>query len=173
LTQLSWHKKTIPVFFYAIFLVAGCASQKSSFPELPFEKAWSGRLLLKTDSQPPSQFSALFELSGSPQSGRLSLSSPLGVTLASVTWQPGVAELRSAGERKNYASLDDLSEAMTGIPVPVAALFSWFDGEPLKADGWTSVNENGKTHQLIARRAHPLPVAEILLLLDPPSKPNQ
>lgn len=153
--------------------MAGCATQKNDLSEFQFGKTWSGRMLLKTDSQPTNQFSALFELSGSPQSGRLSLSTPMGVTLASVRWEPGWAELRGMGERRIYKNLDDLTEAMTGTSLPVAAMFSWFDGEPLRADGWTSGSENGKAHRLNAIRAHPLPVAEIQLLLDPPGKPNQ
>lgn len=123
--------------------------------------------MLKADTQPPTQFTAVFELNGSAQQGRLALSTPLGTTLATAHWQPGMAELRGMGDPKVYGTLNELTEAMTGTRLPVAALFSWLDGQPETADGWLADLEQVSTGRLNARRVTPPPSAEIRLVFEP------
>ena len=79
----------------ALLLTAGCA-QLSGDVRPQGADAWSGRMSLRIDSQPVQTFSALFELRGSPESGELSLTSPIGSTLAQLHWSPGEALLSDA-----------------------------------------------------------------------------
>jgi len=95
--------------------------------------ALSGRLAVKVDGvdgAAPRSVSATFEMQGSPQSGRLNLSTPLGSVLAQARWQPGsVALVTPQGETK-FADLDDLTREVLGESLPVAAMFDWLRGRP-------------------------------------------
>jgi len=90
--------------------------------------------------------------------------------LATAHWQPGTAELRGAGEAKVFGTLDELTEAMTGTKLPVAALFAWLEGRPHNADGWEADTGHIADGRLNARRVHPLPPAELRLLFEPPAR---
>lgn len=131
---------------------------------------WTGRLLLKANTEPPTQFSAVFELSGSVERGRLALFTPLGTTLAAVHWQPGLAELRGTGSVKRFADLDALTEALTGTRLPVTALFAWLNGIGADTDGWQADLSGLNSGKLTAQRLAPTPQAEIRLLLDASSR---
>jgi len=129
---------------------------------------WTGRLLLKADTEPATQFSAVFELNGSPEHGQLALSTPLGTTLATVHWQTGWAELHGTGSVKRFADLDALTEALTGTHLPVTALFAWLRGNGVNADGWQADLSALDSGRLTAKRLDPQPQAEIRLVLDNP-----
>ena len=128
--------------------------------------------MLKADTQPPTQFTAMFELKGSARHGRLALSTPLGTTLATANWQPGLAELRGMGDPRVFATLDELTEAMTGTRLPVDALFLWLDGQPQTADGWLADLELVSMGRLSARRVSPPPSAELRLVFEPSKQPT-
>jgi len=68
-------------------LLGGCATPRG--PAEPVAASatdsWSGRLSLLVESVPPQQYSAGFELRGSPRSGELTLTSPFGQQLARAT----------------------------------------------------------------------------------------
>lgn len=167
MTQTLWRTASTLAALCVVFFIAGCATQTSTIVVFESKKHWSGRLLLKADTQPPTQVSAVFELDGSARQGRLALSTPLGTTLATAHWQPGVAELRGMGGPKVFATLDELTEAMTGTRLPVAALFAWLDGQPQAADGWLADLEQVPAGRLNARRISPPPSAEIRLVFEP------
>jgi outer membrane lipoprotein LolB len=71
------------------------------------------------------------------------------------------------GDPKVFATLDELTEAMTGTRLPVAALFAWLDGQPQTADGWLADLEQVPAGRLNARRISPPPSAEIRLVFEP------
>lgn len=148
-------------------LVAGCASApKGSTPTDLQQSSWSGRLGLTVASEPPQSFSAGFSLSGDEQSGELSLTSPLGSTLAAMQWQPGTAVLRQGEEEQRYNSLDDLVAHATGTPLPVRALFSWLRGQQQDIDGWHADLSGLNNGRLFAQRRQPLPTVDLRLVLD-------
>ncbi|MFT3777804.1 MAG: outer membrane lipoprotein LolB [Ottowia sp.] len=151
----------------AILFIAGCASQTGAGGT--FDKKsehWAGRLGLTVDSEPPQSYSAGFTLLGNPQAGELSLSSPLGSTLAVMQWRPGQALLRQAGQTRSFASLDELAAAVTGTPLPVRALFGWLNGTPQAVEGWATDLSRLPDGRLTARRLMPLPTAELRVVLD-------
>jgi outer membrane lipoprotein LolB len=118
------------------------------------------------DSEPPQSYSAGFTLAGTAQTGQLSLSSPLGSTLAVMQWQPGQALLRQGEQTRRYASLDELAAAVTGTPLPLAALFDWLHGTPQTAEGWQADLSRLPEGRLTARRLLPPPAAELRLVLE-------
>ena len=156
-------------FALATILVAGCASPARTRAVSDREnEVWSGRLALSVESEPPQAFSAAFALSGSAQAGELSLTSPLGQTLAVMQWRPGEALLRRGEEARRYDSLDALAQEATGTPLPVRALFGWLRGEPQAVPGWSADLSALGAGRLAARRLMPLPTAELRVVLDPP-----
>jgi outer membrane lipoprotein LolB len=96
-------------------------------------QALSGRLGLQIGaygSAPARQWSAGFELRGSPEAGELDLTSPLGTVVAQARWRPGAAELIQGSERRGFESLGSLALELLGEPVPLEALFDWLRGRP-------------------------------------------
>lgn len=148
-----------------VTLLAACASTPK--PVQPGESAWSGRLALTVDSQPPQSFSAGFDLRGSPSAGELQLVSPLGNTLALVVWNPGGAELRQGGQITRRGSLDELTTELSGTAVPVAALFGWLKGQTGEVPGWQADLTRQAEGRLTARRTQPLPTAELRVVFQP------
>lgn len=142
------------------FFAAGCATRKSGEAQKQWgNRVWNGRISLRTDSTPPQQWIAAFELAGSAQAGELTLTNPLGQVAARATWSAAGAVLERAGEPAlRYANLDELTAALTGQPWPVAAVFQWLDGQDDGRSGWqvdlsrledgriqASQNRNGQT----------------------------
>ena len=148
----------------ASLLTVACASRHPALPdEAP---SWSGRLLLRLDETPPRQFAASFELSGQAEAGLLSLSGPLGQTLAAVDWGPQGAWLVRGSEREGFIDMDHLTEALTGAVLPVVALLDWLAGRPRTVPGWTVDLSRLAEGQLHAHRHWPTPHATLRIRLD-------
>jgi outer membrane lipoprotein LolB len=137
-------------------------------PDTAGQSYWNGRLGLQVDGDKPQSFSAGFELRGAPQAGELSLYSPLGATLAQLRWAPGMAELQADGQRREYPSIDALTQEATGTALPLPALFAWLDGQPADVPGWQADLSRIADGRLIARRSAPLPTAELRIVLQLP-----
>lgn len=151
----------------AILLIAGCATPtRTGGNSEPKSEFWSGRLGLTVDSQPPQQYFAGFTLAGNAQAGELSLTSPLGSTLAVMQWRPGQALLLQDGQTRSFASLDALASAVTGTALPVRALFGWLNGTPQAVEGWQADLSGLPEGRLRAQRLAPPPAAELRLALD-------
>jgi outer membrane lipoprotein LolB len=153
------------VVWVAALALAGCAAPR--MPAAPGEATWNGRLALSVASEPPQSYAAGFDLRGSPQAGELLLTSPLGTTLATVTWSPGRAEMIQGGRSTRRSSLAELSTDLGGSTVPVAALFDWLKGQPTTVDGWTADLSRYADGRIVARREQPLPASELRLVFEP------
>lgn len=152
----------------ALGLLQACAVAPPS-PEAQAQaqaERWSGRLGLLVASEPPQSFHAGFQLSGNAQAGELSLTSPLGSTLAVMEWQPGQTLLRQGEQTRRYDSLEALSQEVTGAAIPVRALFGWLNGTPQAVEGWDADLSRLADGRLVARRLAPLPTAELRVVLD-------
>jgi outer membrane biogenesis lipoprotein LolB len=88
---------------------------------------WQGRLSLRVLQPTPEQFSASFELNGSADHGELSLYSPLGTTLAVARWTPQNAQLLQGDKVQDFASMEALTQQLTGAALPLPALLAWLD----------------------------------------------
>ncbi|WP_291142954.1 lipoprotein insertase outer membrane protein LolB [Hydrogenophaga sp.] len=128
--------------------------------------SWTGRLAVRVDSVPAQAFSADFVLSGRPVEGELRLSTPLGQTIAIVRWSATKAEMQRGNEFTTRENLDRLTTELTGAPLPVAALFDWLGGRDTPQGGWQVDLSRHADGRLVARRAQPLPSAELRLVLD-------
>ena len=151
----------------AALVLSGCAAPAiTSAPSLADAPAWSGRMSLQVESSPPQSLAAVFDLKGSAEAGQLSLSTPLGNTLAQLAWSAGSATLRTPRETREYPSVDALLAEVTGTQVPVAALFDWLAGKPADVDGWQADLSQHADGRLRARRSAPAPAADLRLAFE-------
>jgi outer membrane lipoprotein LolB len=148
-----------------VLLLGACATRGPAATK-PDESLWAGRFSLTVHSEPPQSWTAGFELSGSASAGELQLNSPLGSQLASVRWSAEGAELQQGERTTRHASLDSLSAGL-GAALPVAALFDWLRGRQAPVSGWEADLSRQPEGRIVARRLHPLPSAELRLVLQP------
>jgi outer membrane lipoprotein LolB len=149
----------------ATMLLAACAAPRVA--PGPGVQSWSGRLALMVDSDPPQSYSAGFDLRGTPASGELLLTSPLGQALAAVVWSAEGAEMRQGDRITRRASLEELTTELGGAAVPVSALFGWLRGEQPQTQGWQADLSRHADGRIIARRSQPPPTAELRVVFQP------
>ena len=135
---------------------------------------FAGRLSLVQDPAPddlhqqPQSWSAHFELAGTPEKGNLLLYTPVGTTVAKVTWRTQQAIVQTADDLQYFANLDELTSTYFKQNIPVAALFDWLRGKPPQQEvtGWhidLSASERGI---IKAERTTPLPRVQLRLVVD-------
>ena len=152
---------------FAVVAAAGCASpQRPVAVATPGGGPWSGRLALQVEDNQSQSFSAAFELKGSAQAGELALRTPLGGTLALLSWAPGSATLRANGQTRDFESVDALVAHATGAAIPVAALFDWLRGIDSPVAGWKADLSLLNQGRLRAQRLEPPPPADLRVVLD-------
>ncbi|MCB2023716.1 MAG: outer membrane lipoprotein LolB [Burkholderiaceae bacterium] len=150
-----------------MLVIAGCASPVRPGGQKDHEiSSWSGRMGLTVASEPPLSFSAAFALTGDAAAGELTLTSPLGSTLAVLRWRPGGAVLVQPDGEQHYESVDRLVEQATGAAIPVQALFAWLRGRPEQVPGWQVDLSQLDDGRLVANRQMPLPTAVLRLVLE-------
>jgi outer membrane lipoprotein LolB len=150
-----------------VIFLAGCATApKPTGPVDAVLGPWSGRMALQVQDKPGESFSAGFELKGSARAGDLSLFSPLGGTLAVLSWQPGRATLRSNGQTREFDSVESLIAHATGAAIPVAALFDWLRGVDTQVAGWRADLSQLAQGRLAAKRLQPVPEADLRVVLE-------
>lgn len=148
----------------AAVLLAGCAAPRPPVPD--GVQVWTGRLALTVEQQASQSFSASFELRGAPESGELTLFTPLGGTAAVLAWSPGTATLRSGSEVRQFPSLEALAQEATGAPLPITALFDWLAGRPTPVEGWEADVSQVAEGRLRARRSAPPPPADLRVVFE-------
>ncbi len=121
---------------------------------------------MRVDSEPVQSFFAAFDLRGNAQAGELSLFSPLGSTLARMTWAPGDALLFWSGQQRRFGSIEALTREATGTELPIAGLFQWLTGNATQTDGWSADLSKLADGKLVAQRVQPAPAVEMRLILD-------
>lgn len=126
-----------------------------------------GRLALTVHSDPVQSVAAGFDLRGSPDAGSLLLTSPLGNAVARVEWSETAAEWRQGDRVIKKRNLEELTTELGGTALPVAALFAWLNGTALEIDGWQADLSRHAVGRITARRTHPLPSAELRLVMQP------
>ncbi|MEI6803871.1 MAG: lipoprotein insertase outer membrane protein LolB [Burkholderiales bacterium] len=160
LCRIGW------TFWIAALLIAGCASPPR-LKQAPdgTDAHWQGRLAMTIASDPVQAFSADFELAGNALAGTLIFSTALGTTLAQVQWDTAGAVLHSGVQTQRFASLQHLTQHLTGTEIPVASLFAWLQGHETAADGWQA--DLGELAQglLHARRESPAPPVDLKIVL--------
>jgi outer membrane lipoprotein LolB len=166
---------------FAINFIAGCAiniTNKSDFDiknsaisNNPSRTSYQGRLSLRIASDTPQSLYGAFTLNGDAQTGELNLNSPLGNTVAKLTWTPQAALLLSNNSTTTYPSTEALIAAVTGAAIPLPALFDWLAGINTPIEGWEvdlSNIQNTDNRRLAAKRISPLPTIELRIALEQP-----
>jgi outer membrane lipoprotein LolB len=149
---------------WGLGVLTGCASQR---PPLADSAAfWSGRLALQLHSTPPQNWSTSFELEGSAARGQMLLFSPIGTTLARLSWTPQYALLEQGQDKTESPSLQNLSQRLTGTNLPLAALFEWLSGQNTTVPGWQVDLSAHPQGRVTARRSTPEPEAILRIVLD-------
>ena len=181
----GWRFSRVLSIIFTINLIAACAINTPTRSALEGENIafnakstlanYQGRLSLRIASDPPQSLYAGFTLNGDAQTGDLTLNSPLGNSLAQLSWTPQSAVLKANTETKEYTSASALIENVTGTLIPLNALFDWMAGKDTPAEGWeidlsamkTSNTSNESTVQrFVAKRLSPLPTAELRIAID-------
>ncbi len=147
-----------------LLTLAGCATPRPKPTDT--ESFWSGRLALQLQSTPPQNWSASFELQGSAEQGQMTLLSPIGTTLARLSWTPQAALLEQGQDKTESSNLQSLSQRLTGTDLPLAALFEWLAGKAADAPGWQVDLSAHPEGRLSARRSTPAPEAVLRIVLD-------
>jgi outer membrane lipoprotein LolB len=147
-----------------LLALAGCATPR--VPPADASTFWSGRLALQLHSTPPQNWSASFELQGSAEQGQMVLLSPIGTTLARLSWTPHAAVLEQGPDKTESSSLQSLSQRLTGTDLPMAALFDWLAGKAADAPGWQVDLSGHPQGRLTAQRSLPAPAAVLRIVLD-------
>ncbi len=166
-------------------VLAGCSTLTPP-DEQPSGELLAGRMSVQvaaTDTEPAHSLSASFELSGTPQRGRLDMNTPLGSTVARARWSPEAVVLDTPQGQTRHATLDEMTRAVVGEALPVPALFDWLRGRPWAGAvsvaatapepagfsqlGWRVDLSRFDEARLIARRAAP-PAVTVQVKLDTP-----
>ena len=160
---------TLTRFVWAtFFFLAGCAQPLRQTDASAFAGShWNGRLALTIESDPAQSMTAGFELDGSPSQGELQLFSPLGNTLAILTWTPTTASLKHDAQEQTSGSLDDLVAQATGTEIPVRALFGWLSGTRAEVAGWQADLSQLPEGRLQVHRITPTPTVDLRIKLNP------
>jgi outer membrane lipoprotein LolB len=138
----------------------------SSAPAVAF---WQGRLSLTvpaSSSQDAAQaYFASFELRGQALAGDMTLLSPLGQTLVVLQWSPSGARWVQHGQTREFESVAAMTEALSGQPIPLQALFDWLRGQPSSVPGWQVDTQAWHQGKISAKRSHP--PAELKVIVTP------
>ena len=94
------------------------------------------------------------------------LYSPLGSTIATLSWDPTTAIMRAHGETHYFDSLDALIKQAVGTDIPVGALFSWLAGDNVTIASWSANLSQHAEGKITARRNDPAPQAELRIVLE-------
>lgn len=100
-----------------------------ALPRIDLQGQMSIKLRAFAD-QPAKGLSLGFFFSGNTDTGQLNLMTLMGSRMAQVNWHPGEAWLVNDKGRQRYESLDNLSEAALGEPLPLKQLVHWMQGHP-------------------------------------------
>ncbi len=153
----------------ALVLLTACAVPPPSSEGAGAER-WRGRLAITIQAslaQTPAQaVSVGFELSGTAQAGELTLYTPLGGSVAALCWGAGGATLRSAGESRDFPSLEALIRHTLGTDLPLTALFSWLAGDNAEVAGWQADLSQYAAGRILARRTEAGSDTQLRLILE-------
>lgn len=161
---------SVPLFLTVMAIASGCSHFPPKNKTVPLTNTahWEGRLQVRVLNANPELFSANFELQGSPQSGELTIYSPIGTTLAVANWSEHEAILTQGLSEKHFANMEDLTRQLTGANLPLTPLMSWLEVDGPSIKGWDIRSENLPAgRRIYAQRIHPLPSLQLTLLINP------
>ncbi|CDG85492.1 outer membrane lipoprotein LolB [Janthinobacterium agaricidamnosum] len=130
---------TVSVLCALLSACATTSAPRSSTPAAPYSDAveLSGRLSVNYERDGKGEsLTGKFNWRQSGARTDVSLDSPLGQTIASISVIPGQATLTQAGKApRSAADIDTLSAQALGWSLPVSGLRDWLQGYAQDADG--------------------------------------
>ena len=88
--------------------------------------------------------------------------------MALLRWNPQGASLQRGSDVQQFASMDELTQRLTGAALPLPQLMTWLDRAGPAVAGWQIKAEVLKSGRRVwAERQQPLPALQLTLLLDP------
>lgn len=145
--------------------LTGCATPSAVVTDAQ-SSTWAGRWAMQVLTDPPQHFTSGFELRGTPQSGELTLLSPLGQMAAVASWSPhDGARLVRGAQTDQYPDMNTLTEALTGTALPLPPLFAWLQGHPMAVEGWTVDLSRHTEGRILATRQTPAPAVQLRIVL--------
>ena len=162
---------------FVINLITSCAINTPNIGNIDAKNStvqnlsYQGRLSLRIATETPQSLYGAFIINGDAHSGELTLNSPLGNTVAKLSWTPQTAVLSANNTTTNYPSTDALITTVTGTTLPLPALFDWLAGVSTPVEGWEtdlSGMQNIDNRRLVAKRNSPLPTVELRIALEQP-----
>lgn len=156
---------------WLVVWLASCAISPTSIrsvPQVSSEKQWQGRISVTVLSDPPRNMNSGFSLVGDARQGELNLFSPLGITLATLQWNPNATQWLQGNQQHRYDSMAHLTEETTGAALPMDAMFDWLQGHTTASPGWQADLSAIDRGFLIARRVSPEPLVVLRIKLDTP-----
>ncbi|WP_335645428.1 lipoprotein insertase outer membrane protein LolB [Melaminivora suipulveris] len=147
-------------------LLSGCAQPPRAASDAQRGDFWSGRLAVQVEGDAARSFSAGFTLAGSASAGSLLLYTPLGNALAELRWTPQHAVLKQGDRERSSTSLQQLARDLTGVDLPIEALFAWLHGDAVQAAGWQADLSRLQDGRLVASRHAPEPQATLRVVLE-------
>jgi outer membrane lipoprotein LolB len=127
-----------------IFLLAGCAgllpsSEEARYPTSAYQNSIDidGRLSVQYQQNGSNEaLHGSFSWSQTAQKIVVTLSSPLGQTLARIDVTPTMSSLTESGQPTRIAADPDaLTERALGWPLPIAGMRDWLQGVAINANG--------------------------------------
>jgi outer membrane lipoprotein LolB len=163
--------KLLCLAFFTIFFIAACATKQraeglNNTVNSAETGVFTGRISLLVQSEPVQSFSGGFDLQGTDLAGELTLTTPLGNTVAVLRWAPGQAQLESWGQTQQFSSVQAMLERTTGAAIPLQALFAWLRGQNATAPGWQPDVSRFAEGRISALRTDPAPPAQLRIVLE-------
>lgn len=98
----------------------------------------AGRMSVRVESEagaehtstPRRAYAGAFDFAGSAVSGRLTLGSPLGTTVAQAHWGADAAELITSESVRRFPDTQALAREALGESLPLPSFIHWLQGEP-------------------------------------------
>lgn len=159
-------RRSLCCLVFVLMLQACASGVKTSMATPEVSQAWSGRISLQVQSEPPQQLNASFGLQGAAQQGQLDVYSPFGTTLASLKWSAQEAVFQQGDQQQRFESIAILTERLTGTSLPMAELFDWLNGKPTHVTGWQTDVSQIDNGWLFATRTSPAPTVQLKIKLD-------
>lgn len=160
-------KRSILCLATLVFLT-GCATKLQKQPsEIDPLLHWQGKISAKVHSTPVRVFHADFDLDGSAISGTLALQAPLGIRIADMHWDSGLATLTASGKSQQFESLQSMVFHAIGVDLPVTYIFDWLEGKSTSHPNWQVDLSERANGRITAQKIAPEPKVDLKIFVEP------
>lgn len=140
MTRTARAARTALISLLVPLFLAACAGPGG----LPGARTWDGRFSL-TYPSPSGEGAASgnFRLVSQGDALNLRLSTPVGITIAEITYDGSGARVEAGGQTSSAPTLEEAVSRAAGFALPVSEMRSWLDGVPDPASSFAASSEKG------------------------------